>query len=252
MTGNIPKTFDVTAIAIIIFLLMLIFFSSCKHEPVVPPKVTNDASTGNNGGSGPGYTENTCDPDTTYFVNDILPLFISNCAKSGCHDAASHQEGIILDSYTNIMNTGRIQPGNPSAGKIVDAITATDPDDVMPRPPANRLTTNQINSIITWINQGALNNSCSGRCDTVLVTYSGTVVQLLQSRCTGCHNNQTPSGTINLSNYNGVQAVAVNGKLMGAIDHAAGYSPMPKGGAKMPACEIEEIRIWVNGGAPNN
>jgi len=209
------------------------------------------------GGETPGnvdtttYSESSCDPDSAYFANDVLPLFISNCAKSGCHDAASHEEGIILDSYTHIMNTGDIEAGNPSAGKIVEKISDTDPDDIMPPSPNAPLTTAQINLITTWINQGALNNSCNG-CDTVNVTYSGTIAPMLQSKCVGCHNNTSTSGNINLSNYAGVQVQALNGRLMGAVRHNAGYSPMPKGGTKIPQCEIDELNIWITDGAPNN
>jgi hypothetical protein len=187
-----------------------------------------------------------------YFENDILPLFISNCAKSGCHDAASHQEDIVLDSYNHIINSGEIEAGDPSHGKILDMITETDPDKVLPPQPNTPLSAAQINSITTWINQGALNNSCSGACDTLNVTYSGTAVPLLQSKCIGCHNSTTTSGDVNLSNHAGVQLQGLNGRLLGAVNHVAGYTAMPQGGSKLPPCEIDELRIWIEDGAPNN
>jgi hypothetical protein len=40
--------------------------------------------------------------------------------------------------------------------------------------------------------------------------------------------------------------------LQVAINHSAGYSPMPKGGNKLPACQIAKVRRWVAAGAPNN
>jgi hypothetical protein len=245
-----------TLLSIIIFLFVLLLASGCKHEPpVIPDAADAITGNGNNGAGGTGgitYNENTCDPDNVYFTNDILPLFISNCAKSGCHDATTHREGIILNSYQNIISTGDVRPHDPSHGKILEVITTTETDDIMPPPPASHLTPSQINMITTWINQGALNNSCSGHCDTLLVTYSATVAPLLQAKCVGCHNNISSSGNVNLSNYSGVLVVAANTKLVGTINHDPGYAAMPLGGNKMPQCEIDEITIWVNAGAPNN
>ena len=43
------------------------------------------------------------------FQQDVLPLIVSSCAMSGCHDAASAQEGVVLTSYSTIMNTGRCE-----------------------------------------------------------------------------------------------------------------------------------------------
>jgi hypothetical protein len=39
---------------------------------------------------------------------------------------------------------------------------------------------------------------------------------------------------------------------VGAITHAPGFTPMPQGGAKLPACEIAKIKAWVDAGSPNN
>lgn len=75
---------------------------------------------------------------------------------------------------------------------------------------------------------------------------------MLNTYCTGCHNSAAPSGGIALENYNGVQAVAGNGRLLGAITHSAGYSPMPKNGAKLADCQIRQVQKWVASGAPNN
>lgn len=93
----------------------------------------------------------------------------------------------------------------------------------------------------------------TGNCDTNGVTYTTTIVSLLQSNgCTGCHSGGAPSGNISLNTYAGVQAVAQNGRLYGAIIHSAGYTPMPQGGNKMSACNINKIKAWIDAGAPNN
>ena len=51
-------------------------------------------------------------------------------------------------------------------------------------------------------------------CDTSSVTYTSTVVTLLQSNgCLGCHSGPAPSGNISLEGYNTLRAVAQTGKL---------------------------------------
>jgi uncharacterized membrane protein len=250
---NYKWVFEMILIAIFVTIIFLLM-ESCKHTPLGTEDISevipvNNDSTGNEGNG--GSNEISCDPDSVYFDNTILPLFISNCAKSGCHDAASAQDGIILNSYSNIINTGDIEPFNTNAGDIVEKITESDPDDRMPPPPIAPLTQPQINSIVQWINQGAQNNHCD-QCDTLNVTYSGKIKPILDGKCTGCHSGSSPSGGISLSAYNGVQAVALNGRLFGAVNHSAGFVPMPQGGNKLPQCEIDAIRIWTDAGAPNN
>jgi hypothetical protein len=245
--------------------VMAIFAAGCKHEPLVVTPVPVD-TTGNNGGNnnggnngggggGTGGQVDACDPDSVYFENDILPILISNCAKSGCHDAASHEDGVILDSYEHVMNTADVDPFDLDGGKLYEAITEDDSDDRMPPPPNAPLTSEQIALIAKWIMQGALNISCdvnAGSCDTSNVTYSGTIAPILQLYCTGCHSGSLLSGGIDLSVYTGVAAVAMNGSLEGAITHAAGYTPMPFGGNQLPDCEISQIIAWIDDGAPNN
>lgn len=244
-----------TIITLSLLFTTLVSISSCKHEPTIIPVVptTNNEGTGNGNGNGGGGSIiiNTCDSDTVYFQNTILPLFVSNCAKSGCHDAISHKEGIILNSYSSIMSTGQIHAYYPG-GSSYNSMITSDPGDRMPPPPSPAMTSAQINLITTWINQGALNNSCDCGCDTTNVTYSGTIVPMFQGSCNGCHNSTSTGGNINLTTYAGVQAVALNGHLYGSVNHDAGFSAMPKYMSKLPDCQIAEIRIWIQNGAPNN
>jgi hypothetical protein len=225
-------------------LFLVSAWSSCKHE-IPLPAVVHDTTQ--------EYSETGCDPDSVYFQNTILPIFVSNCAQPGCHSAASHEEGIILDNYFNIIGTGEIEPYKPGHGDIVEVISTNDPDDAMPPPSSGvpPLTAQQINWIVTWINQGAQNNSCN-ECDTSAVTYSKSIAPLISAKCKGCHQGTNPGGGILLTSYAGVRAIAANGKLSGSVNHVAGYSAMPKGAAKLPDCDIAKLRIWIDEGYPNN
>ena len=93
----------------------------------------------------------------------------------------------------------------------------------------------------------------TGNCDINNVTFSGAIQPLLQSNgCVSCHSGSAPSGNISLSSYANVKVVAQNGRLYGAVNHSAGFSPMPQGGNKMNACNINRIKAWIDAGAPNN
>jgi len=92
----------------------------------------------------------------------------------------------------------------------------------------------------------------TGNCDTVNVTYSGHVKNVIQNNCLVCHSAAANLGNINLEGYTQVKQFADNGKLLGAISHAQGFSPMPQNGNKLPDCTINQISAWINKGSINN
>jgi hypothetical protein len=143
-----------TAALISIFLVsVLLGVQGCKHYPNELPLPNTDTTQNTNQDS-----TRRCDPDSVYFQNTILPLVTSSCAYSGCHDAASRQDGIILNNYLNIIAYGEIKAGDPNESKIYDVITESRPDKIMPPPPNSPLTPEQIALISKWISQGALDN----------------------------------------------------------------------------------------------
>lgn len=91
------------------------------------------------------------------------------------------------------------------------------------------------------------------KCDTVNVKYSVQIVNTLTANCLSCHGGDASAGAgIRLGTYDEVKAQAVSGTLLNVISHNPGFSQMPKGGAKLPNCRIEEIRAWIQNGTPNN
>ncbi|MBM3431410.1 MAG: hypothetical protein FJX92_00225 [Bacteroidetes bacterium] len=87
---------------------------------------------------------------------------------------------------------------------------------------------------------------------TGTISYTAKVVPILQTSCYGCHSGGSPSGGQAMGNYTADKAMALNGKLLGTITHATGYSTMPKGGAQLSACKIAVVRKWIQAGALNN
>ncbi len=204
------------------------------------------------------YTNQPLPVDTGIcFKRDILPIFHSNCATSGCHDAQTHNEGYILDSYTNIIRKG-IVPGQPYKSKIVKKIIEKKDKDRMPPPPRNRLSQEQIDIIIRWIAEGAQDKDCSSPtpgskgCDTTNITYSKTIVPIFKYNCYGCHSLPQPQGNLDLTEYVNVKKKVDEGRLLGAITHSVGFVPMPSKDIKLNDCYITQIRKWIESGAPNN
>jgi hypothetical protein len=192
----------------------------------------------------------TCSPDTVYFKQKILPLIVSNCAMSGCHDAISKKEGVILTDYTNIMREVRVS--SPTSSSLYRSLIATGESRM---PPAGSLPTEQINLVLTWIKQGAKNNSCdasASNCVSTNVSFKTTVQPILVTNCVGCHSGAKPSGAIDLSTYTQVQKYAVNGKLYGSIAHQAGFIAMPSATSSLSTCEITQIKSWITAGSLNN
>jgi uncharacterized membrane protein len=222
------------------FLACILFAAACKHTP---PEVTiPDPPIGGGGGTG---TTTVC------FETEILPLFQSNCAKSGCHDASTHTEGYVFDSYQNIIREDII-PGNAANSEVYEVLFESG-NDKMPPAPNPDLTAAQKALIGRWINEGALNTTnCGTTCDTSNFKYSTAVSVITSAYCVGCHAGSAPSAGINLSSYAGVAAAAQSGRLYNAITHTAGYSPMPKNAAKLSDCQITQVRKWIQSGTPNN
>ena len=205
---------------------------------------TTCPSGGNNGGNdGGSYLARAC------FSRDILPVIVSHCATSGCHDAISHAEGYNFTSYTSIRNA--VSPGNPGSSRLYRSIATSGGEDKMPPAGKPQLTAAQIDSVRKWITYGALNESCGEVCDTINpVTFSGAIWPLMQTTCTGCHSGNTPSGNVSLSSYAGVQTVASNGLLMKSLK-GTGVTQMPPSGS-LSSCRIRQFDLWIKNGYPNN
>lgn len=225
------KTFLIILSLAIVSCLFSI--ESCTHQPYVMPNDQRTTAAG------------IC------FETDVLPIFQSNCAKSGCHDAVSHEEGYNLTSYSNIMKRG-IVPGNPAASEIYESITLKKGDEFMPKGgPA--LSAAQINTIKAWIVAGAMQGgSCNtGLCDSSNVTYTAVIAPIVQTYCIGCHTTpSSPEGS--LATYAYVKEATINGNLIATISHLPGYSAMPQGGTKLDDCKIALFKKWVANGAPEN
>ena len=232
-----------------IIMVLVIVVGSCKHEPLEQP-LTNSPAGGN--GDGGGSTDSsTCDPDSVYFEQQILPLLVSSCAIPGCHDPGTAEDGVILNSFTNIVSTADVDPFDPNGSDLYEVITEDDPDKFMP-PPGEYppLSADEVELIRNWILQGAQNLSCESSCDTTNVTFSMKIEPIIGAKCQGCHSGGEPQGGISLTNYAEVRNVALFGSMLDAVQHTGDATPMPYNSNQLPPCEVDLIRMWIDDGAP--
>jgi hypothetical protein len=91
-------------------------------------------------------------------------------------------------------------------------------------------------------------------CDTLNVTYSNTIYQILEAnRCYNCHNsNGTSYNGVIVDNYTGLKAVVDDDRFYNVIHHTPGFTPMPFDGGKIDDCNLAKIRQWIRDGAPDN
>ena len=72
----------------------------------------------------------------------------------------------------------------------------------------------------------------------------------MDASCISCHQyGGSGFSAAQLNTYSGVKESATNGKLLDAINHRPGASPMPQEAAKLSAENIKKIECWVEKGA---
>ena len=121
--------------------------------------------TGCDSGSNPtGANDNTPIEDVS-FSNDVQPIFNNNCV--GCHPGNGNLSLAASESYNNLVGVTsnsyaplkRVVPSNPDSSVLYQKILANPDLSVGQRmPQGGALSSNQIETIGTWIEEGAKDN----------------------------------------------------------------------------------------------
>ncbi len=100
-------------------------------------------------------TESSNQTATVSFANDILPILDSRCKN--CHGGQRLEEGLNLTTYAHLMagseNGSVVAPGDADNSLLAEQVVSQE----MPKR-GPKLTPPQVQLIIDWINQGALDN----------------------------------------------------------------------------------------------
>ncbi len=89
-------------------------------------------------------------------------------------------------------------------------------------------------------------------CNTENVSFSEEIWPVVSSNCISCHSGASASGGLPMGNYAEWVDAIEGGRVMGALRHESGFSPMPKGGGKLSDCNISKIESWIADGMPDN
>jgi hypothetical protein len=188
------------------------------------------------------------DAPSACFQENILPIFVSNCTMSGCHNSHDKRRDLDLSTYEGIMKG--VKAKHPLLSDVYKSIKGNSPE--MPPREYKALSSKEVNLIKLWINAGARNTSNCTACDSSTFTYNARIQPLMNTWCVGCHSSSNKNGNVDLSNYEGVAVTAANGRLLGSIRHDQGFVAMPQNGGSLSSCDVAAITKWVSKGYANN
>ncbi|MBL7830760.1 MAG: hypothetical protein JNK41_07020 [Saprospiraceae bacterium] len=184
------------------------------------------------------------------FQEEVLPIMVSNCTQSGCHNSFDKTKGLDLSNYEGILRG--VKKGNYHSSELY-TVLVNEFGDIMPPKPYSPLSDEQIKTIARWIDEGAKDiQGCGPACDTTQANFAANVFPIIETFCNGCHGTKPPQGGISLATYADIKPFVNNGSLLGSIKFESGYSPMPKNGSKISQCKIDIIEKWIKDGAQNN
>ena len=92
------------------------------------------------------------------YARDVLPILSDKCYHCHGPDETGRKAKLRLDTKEGALRTkdAVIIPGKSAQSEVINRITTTNLDDVMPPPDSNRhLTPQQIATLKQWVNEGA-------------------------------------------------------------------------------------------------
>lgn len=90
------------------------------------------------------------------YTRDVRPILAEYCYPCHGPDGETRKSDLRLDIMAEAIDYGAVTPGDPSDSLLVERITTTDLDDIMPQPKFGRsLDAAQIDTLVRWIRDGA-------------------------------------------------------------------------------------------------
>src|SRR5262245_33463471 len=109
-----------------------------------------------------------------FFESRIRPIFADNCYKCHSPSQGTPRAGLELDwkgGWDRDGSYGRIiVPGDPDKSVLIQAVRYDDADLQMP--PSGKLSTTQVNDLVTWVRMGAPDPRTARPAGNV-ITYGG-------------------------------------------------------------------------------
>lgn len=228
-----------------VILPTVFLMNSCKHDGIPPDQLPQ-----------------IC------FTEQVLPIFQNSCGITGCHNSGGDGASrLSFTDYAGIMKA--ITPGNADKSKAYQAIISS--TNLMP--PNNALPIAKRTLIRVWIEQGALETTCttpttSGTNPSPVTTKSGTswacynrdIQPILIGSCavSGCHDAITHKEGVDFSSYAKTILRIKSGSpgtssLYNSITSNPGsenFMP-PKSYSPLSKTAIDSISSWIKRGGLN-
>lgn len=80
-------------------------------------------------------------------------------------------------------------------------------------------------------------------CAGLVPSYDLDIKPIIESNCIDCHAR--------FKDLDYIRRYGDNDKLLGGVQHAEGYKPMPKGQPKLSDSLVQVISCWVQNGMPD-
>jgi mono/diheme cytochrome c family protein len=148
---------------ILIIILLVGLLTACGSQPTEAPASppteevvpATEAPVATDTSAPAAMTEEPASTTGVSFANDVLPILQSRCLN--CHGGDRLEEGLSMKTYADLMagseNGLVITAGDAENSLLVELVST----QKMPKR-GPKLTPPQVQLIIDWINQGALDN----------------------------------------------------------------------------------------------
>ena len=90
------------------------------------------------------------------------------------------------------------------------------------------------------------------QCNTTNLSYVANIMPIIERNCYACHSAAANTANVTLEGHSNLMVHVNSGRLLGAIRHEPGFTPMPQGASKLIDCDIAKIEQWIADGGPNN
>ena len=202
--------------------------------------------------------------DKVCYERDIAPIFLNSCGTTGCHSSGHGAGDFSFTDYTSVMKA--ITPFNAQKSKAYQAITGKAFMQLMP--PSGELSEKERILIRVWIDQGAVNTTCTTGTTTGttggttpgvkgdVVCFSRDLLPVLSSSCgvTGCHDQTTHKDGYIVTSYSSIMSnlVKAGSPTSSKLYTSVKNNSMPPGSyTKLTQAVKDSIFNWIKNGALN-
>ncbi len=205
---------------------------------------------------------NHCDGSPTVrFEDDIRPILKARCYR--CHGDKTQRAELNLKAAAGILRGGEsgaiIDPGNPDESLLLEVIQS---GAMPPEDEGEPLSSDQIDLIRLWIEQGAVLDAHAEIAETQL--HQHDVLPILLLRCATCHGRQTQEAGLDLRSRTTMLAGGKSGPAIVPRDPDASLIVQKIRQEEMPPrsqlashsvkpvddSELNRLAKWIELGAP--